>query len=220
MLVSYIILKACKIYAHFISRVTQQREAECEIMQKKIKELEAKSVEALTPKGSTPPPPIPQPSQIEPPKEVDVAPEVIGTPVSTKYADNATDSSPATSTISAGSVTPSNVKCRGRPHKIVTKLDYSDFPVAGTFEEQDHWFRAKQTQNWQYNILTSDQEAAYRARENECMSNYYHNKKIATQERTCSQRAAANASTSADNLDGIDVLDVEDSSHSIAQEKS
>ena len=51
------------------------------------------------------------------------------------------------------------------------------------------------------------------------MSNYYHNKKIATQERTCSQRAAANGSTSADNLDGIDVLDVEDSSHSTAQEK-
>ena len=144
---SYIILKTCKIYAHFISRVTQQREAEWEIKQKS-KELEAKSVEAPTPKASTPPPPIPQPSQIESPKEVDVAPEVIGTPVSTKYSDNTTDSSPATSTISAGSVTPSNVKCRGRPHKIVTKLDYSDFPVGGTFEEQDCWFRAKWTQNW------------------------------------------------------------------------
>ena len=92
--------------------------------------------------------------------------------------------------------------------------------VGGTFEEQDCWFRAKRTQNWQYNILTGDHEAVYRARENEHMSNYYHNKKIATQERTCSQRAAANASAPADNLDGIDVLDVEDSSHSIAQEKS
>ena len=147
MLVSYIILNTYKIYAHFISRVTQQREAEHEIEQK-IKELEVKSVEALTPKASTPPPPIPQPSQIEPPKEVDVPPEVIGTPVSTKYAGNATDSNPATSTISARSVTPSNVKHRGSPCKIVTKLDYSDFPVGGTFKEQDHWFRAKQTQNW------------------------------------------------------------------------
>ena len=71
---------------------------------------------------------------------MDVAPEVIGTPVSTKYADNTTDSSPATSTISAGSVTLSNVKCRGRLHKIITKLDYSDFSVGGTFKEQDHWF--------------------------------------------------------------------------------
>ena len=140
----------------------------------------------------------------------------------TKFADNASEGSPAASTISAGSVTPSNVKCRGRPHKIVTKPDYSDFPVGGTYEEQDHWFRAKCTQMWQYNILTSDQEAAYRARENKCMSNYYHSKKVTAEGRPSSQRAAANESTSSekDNLDGIDVLDAEDSSHSIAQEKS
>ena len=216
---SYLILKTCKIFAHFISRVTQQREAEHEIDQK-TKELEAKSLESVTPKVSTPP--KPQPSQSEAPKEVDMTPESIGTPVSTKLADNATDSSPATSTISAGSVTPSHVKRRGRPCKIVTKPDYSDFPVGGTYEEQDHWFRAKHTQRWQYNILTSDQEAAFRARENEHMSNYYHNKKVTTEGRPHSQRASANESTSGekDNLDGIDVLDVEDSSHSIAQEKS
>ena len=205
---------------HILFPELHSREAECEINQK-AKELEAKSLEPATPKVSTPPP-IPQPSQSEAPKEVDMTPESIGMPVSTKFADNASDSSPATSTISAGIVTPSNVKCRGRPHKIVTKPDYSDFPVGGTYEEQDHWFRSKHTQRWRYNILTSDQEATYRARENEHMSNYYHNKKVTTEGRPCSQRAAANESTSGekDNLDGIDVLDAEDSSHSIAQEKS
>ena len=139
-------MKTCKIFAHFISRVTQQREAEHEIDQK-TKELEAKSLEPVTPKVSTPPP-IPQPSQSEAAKEVDMTPESIGMPVSTKFADNASEGSPAASTISAGSVTPSNVKCRGRPRKIVTNLDYSDFPVGGTYEEKEHWFRAKHTQRW------------------------------------------------------------------------
>ena len=143
---SYLILKTCQIFAHFISRVTQQREAECQIHQK-TKELEAKSLEPVTPKVSTPPP-KPQPSQSKAPKEVGMTPESIGKPVSTKLADNATDSSPATSTISAESVTPSNIKHRGKPHKILTKLDYSDFPVGGPYKEQDCWFRAKHTQTW------------------------------------------------------------------------
>ena len=150
-------------------------------------------------------------------------PDSIGMPVSSKFTDNVTNISPATSTISAASVTtPSNVWCRGRPHKIVSRPDYSDFPVGGTCEEQDQWFKAKHTNMWWYNILTSDQEAAYRAKENEWTTNYYHKKRAEAQESSGSQEAGATASNSAerDNLDGIDVLEVDDSSCTIVQEKN
>ena len=189
---------------------------------RKAKQVEAQSIKPLTPKSKIEPP-IAHPSQSEGQKEMHATPDSIGTPVSSKFTDNASDSSPATSTISAASVTtPSNVQCRGRPHKIVSRPDYSDFPVGGTYEEQDRWFKAKRTNMWWYNILMSDQDAAYRARENEQTTNYYHKKRAKAEESSCSQGAGATASKSGenDNLDGIDVLEVDDSSHTTAQEKA
>ena len=104
----------------------------------------------------------------EGPSAKDLTPESIGTPVSSKMVDDqgeAIDSSPAMSTISAGSATPSLPRGRGRPHKLVTKPDFSDFPVDGSYEDQERWFKAKRTKIWCYNMLSSNQEAAYRARE-------------------------------------------------------
>ena len=159
-------MNKCKILSFLNSRVTQQREAEHKI-DEKAKQLEAQSIKPSTPQSKIEPP-IAHPSQSESQKEMHATPDSIGMPVSSKFMDNATDSSPATSTISAASVTtPSNVQCRGRPCKIVSRPDYSDLPVGGTYKEQDQCFKAKHTNMWQYNILMSDQEAAYRGKENE-----------------------------------------------------
>ena len=104
MAVSYLQLNKCKIFPYFNSRVTQQREAEID---QKAKQLEVQSIKPVTPKSSIPPP-ITHPSQSEPQKLKDVTPDSIGMPVSTKFTENASDSSPATSTISAVSIT---LKC-------------------------------------------------------------------------------------------------------------
>ena len=111
-------------------------------------------------------------------KDSQVTPESIGTPQSSKFLDIASDTSPTTSMISTSSTaTPSMPRGRGRPRKILTKPDFSDFPVGGSYEEQECWFKAKKTNMWQYNILTSDQEAAYCANENQRTSKYYHDKR-------------------------------------------
>ena len=79
-------------------------------------------------------------------KDSQVTPESIGTPQSSKFLDIASDTSPATSMISASSTaTPSMPRGRGRPCKILTKPDFSDFPVGGSYEEQECWFKAKKT---------------------------------------------------------------------------
>ena len=158
-------------------------------------------------------------------KDSQVTPESIGTPQSSKFLDIASDTSPATSTISASSTaTPSMPRGRGRPRKILTKPDFSDFPVGGSYEEQERWFKAKKTNMWQYNILTSDQEAAYHARENQRTSKYYHDKRGAGSDgRGHAQRATSTVSRpnlENDNLDGIELLDVDNTNRTQAQELS
>ena len=177
---------------------------------------------------SVPPPTTPNVKQnqssVEGPSAKDLTPESIGTPVSSKMVDDqgeAIDSSPATSTISAGSATPSLPRGRGRPRKLVTKPDFSDFPVDGSYEDQERWFKAKRTKIWRYNMLSSDQEAAYRAWENRRTSKHYHDNKTTGRPRT--QRTtstATSASADKDNLDGIELLDIVDTSRSTAQELS
>ena len=158
-------------------------------------------------------------------KDSQVTPESIGTPQSSKYLDITSDTSPATSTISTSSTaTPSMPRGRGRPHKILTKPDFSDFPVGGSYDEQECWFKAKKTNMWRYNILTSYQEAAYHAHENQHTSKYYHNKRGAGSDgQGCTQRATSTVSRpnlENDNLDGIELLDVDNTNHTQAQELS
>ena len=140
----YLQFNKSKIFSFLNSRVTQQREAEHEINEK-AKQLEAQLIEPSTPKSKIEPP-ITHPSQSETQNKMHATPDSIGMPVFAKFMENASDSSPATSTISAASVTTlSNVWCRGRQHKIVSRPDYSDFLVGGTYEEQECWFKAKHT---------------------------------------------------------------------------
>ena len=158
-------------------------------------------------------------------KDSQVTPESIGTPQSSKFLDIASDTSPATSMISASSTaTPSMPRGRGRPRKILTKPDFSDFPVGGSYEEQECWFKAKKTNMWWYNILTSDQEAAYHARENQRTSKYYHDKRgVGSDGRGRAQRATSTVSRpnlENDNLDGIELLDVDNTNCTQAQELS
>ena len=70
-------------------------------------------------------------------------------------------------------------------------------------------------------MLSSDQEAAYRARENRRTSKHYHDNKTTGRPRT--QRTtstATSASADKDNLDGIELLDIVDTSRTTAQELS
>ena len=80
-----------------------------------------------------------------------------------------TDMSPRASSLSSVSggviITPVQSKGHGHPRKLLQKPDYSDFPVNGIAKEQEKWLKAKITRNWRYNMLTSAQESAYRARE-------------------------------------------------------
>ena len=87
--------------------------------------------------------------------------EDMGTPLSNQCSDIGSDISPATSMLSASSATPLGARPHDRLPKKLSKPDYSDYPVNGTPEEQEHWLKAKNTRNWRYNILTSENEAAY-----------------------------------------------------------
>ena len=149
----------------------------------------------------------------------------VGTPLLYQCSDIGSDISPATSTLSASSATPTAPRPHGRPHKKLSKPDYSDFPVNGTPEEQEHWFKAKNTKTWRYNILTSENEAAYHERERECTSKYYYEKKIAQQENQTSGAcnvtpSSSQGSSEKGDLEGIAYLDVDEPDHTKAQEQS
>ena len=88
----------------------------------------------------------------------------LGTPTSAKE-PLSVDMSPGASSVSSVSgganVTPVQSKGHGHPRKPLQKLDYSDFPVNGTAEKQEKWFKTKTIRNWRYNMLTSPEESSY-----------------------------------------------------------
>ena len=59
------------------------------------------------------------------------------------------DVSPRASSISSAGANVSPVQPRGcgYPRKTLQCTDYSDFPVNGTADEQEHWFKVKTTHN-------------------------------------------------------------------------
>ena len=67
---------------------------------------------------------------------------------------------------------------RGRPRK---KLDYTinmdDFPTDGTQEEKDKYMKKKSSELWRLKMLTSDNAAEHRAKENARVKKYYEKKK-------------------------------------------
>ena len=48
---------------------------------------------------------------------------------------------------------------RGRTCKELEEPTFDDFPVDGTPLEKQHWFKAKQSKQWQYKKLNSDDSA-------------------------------------------------------------
>ena len=86
----------------------------------------------------------------------------LNTPASAKEVVSL-DVSPGASSISSIGGTPVQTKSCGHPRKPLERMDYSDFPINGTHEEQECWFKAKTTHNWRYNILNCSEESSYRA---------------------------------------------------------
>ena len=60
---------------------------------------------------------------------------------------------------------------RGRPRKEKTGVDYSDFPVNGSQEEQERWFKAKVMERWHFAKLSGPEGEEYR--ETESLDYYY-----------------------------------------------
>ena len=146
----------------------------------------------------------------------------VGTPTLNKGLGSE-EPSPGNSSVSSlgANVTPSQFQGRGRPHKPITKLDYSDFPINGTPDEQERWFKVKQTRNWRYNVLTSPEESAYHAREREHTRNYYHVKKKEDASASADSQNSSQGSDDKDGLDGIEYIDDDvDNSHTKKQEQS
>ena len=61
---------------------------------------------------------------------------------------------------------------RGRPHKQLEEPNYDGYPVDGTEEEKKWWLKLKATEQWCYNILTSNKAEDYRQHEKARVSEY------------------------------------------------
>ena len=112
------------------------------------------------------------------------------TPKSSKTSVPGTPTTPVTppssviSPASSSSLTPGmqsmNIgRGRGRPRKQLIEPSMEGFPEHGTGDEKHRWLKMKATELWQYNMLTSDQSAEFRKKENACVCEYYRKKKVA-----------------------------------------
>ena len=73
------------------------------------------------------------------------------------------------------------------PPKECVGVTYSDFPVNGSVKEQEHWFKAKTTERWQYAKLSGPEGEEYRTAEKTRSLEYYYNKRggrVQTQSNT------------------------------------
>ena len=68
---------------------------------------------------------------------------------------------------------------KGRPCKELQEPSMDSFHEHGTGEEKQRWLKMKATEIWRYNILTSNQGAGYRRRENAHVREYNNKKKAA-----------------------------------------
>ena len=112
------------------------------------------------------------------------------TPKSSKTSVPGTPTMPVTppssviSPASSSSLTPGmqsmNIsRGRGRPQKQLIEPSMEGFPEHGTGDEKHRWLKMKATELWRYNMLTSDQSAEFRKKENAHVWEYYHKKKVA-----------------------------------------
>ena len=68
----------------------------------------------------------------------------------------------------------------GRPCKQLIEPTYEGYPADGTKEEKARWLKMKATEQWRYNILTSNWATEYRESERKWVSAYNKHKKAAT----------------------------------------
>ena len=54
---------------------------------------------------------------------------------------------------------------RGRPRKQLQEPSYEGYPVNGSEEEKKRWLKQKATEQWRYNMLTSNQADEFREHE-------------------------------------------------------
>ena len=66
---------------------------------------------------------------------------------------------------------------RGRPRKVPQPPSYDDFPVGAPPEEIEQYLKAKKTQKWHYDILTSSKAAEHWMKENIRATKKYHETK-------------------------------------------
>ena len=105
-------------------------------------------------------------------------------------------------------------KCgRGRPCKGKTGVDYSDFPVNGSQEDHEKWFKAKVTERWHYGKLSGPEGEECREAERARSLDYYYNKHGG---RTQTQMQSGNDT----GLKGVQYLDEPDDRKSQSQAKS
>ena len=55
-------------------------------------------------------------------------------------------------------------------------MDYSDFPVNGSQEEQERWFKAKVMERWHFAKLSGPEGEEYREAERARSLDYYYSK--------------------------------------------
>ena len=103
---------------------------------------------------------------------------------------------------------------RGRPHKEKSGTDYSDFPINGSKEDHERWFRAKVTERWCYAKLSGAEGEEYRESERARNLEYYYNK---CGGRSQSQGQSGRFDT---GVEGVQYLDEPDDKKSQSQAKS
>ena len=102
-------------------------------------------------------------SNIESPQKIIVESPGLASMMDFSLGSSITSSlTPPPSQASSGSV-----RGHGQPRKPIAKPNYSDFPFGASCSEQIRWFKAKNTDVWQYNKFKSEEEEEYGSKERE-----------------------------------------------------
>ena len=72
---------------------------------------------------------------------------------------------------------------RGHPHKTLQPPTYDDFPFGASQSDIDKYLKAKKTQRWWYEKLTSSSASEHWQKECERVSKFYHEKKKLQKEK-------------------------------------
>ena len=137
---------------------------------------------------------------------------VPGTPTTPVTPPSSVISPASSSSLTPGMQSMNFGRGRGRPWKQLIEPSMEGFPEHDTGDEKHRWLKMKVTELWRYNMLTSDQSAEFRKKENAHVCEYYCKKKVAEAAAGSGQPPPCPPTPSADD----DTLDSQDK----AREKS